>query len=278
MSDRQTPELVLYAGCLPAIPFRQFVGAAASSGFTGVTMWPLMYRRAQSREGLTPSEMRAVADDAGVTVTCVEGCGDWLPLNEDGPTTNIFRVEWSRHHFFQAALELGADTVVASDMTGGRFSHQQAVEGFGQLCADAASHGLRIALEFIGFSEIKDLGSAWAIVRDGQATNAALVFDVCHFRRGGSTLQQLQEVPAHLITEVQLGDGPKIAPDDLLNEAMYGRTLPGTGEFELTELLTALDAHGVSARTGPEVYLPEGTDVPDATAVALMEATRRVLN
>jgi 4-hydroxyphenylpyruvate dioxygenase len=277
VNDRATRGLVLYAGCLPAVPFRQFVGAAASAGFAGVTMWPLMYRRALSREDLTPLEMRAVADDAGIAVTCVEGCGDWLPLNEAGPKANIFRVEWTRHDFFRTALELGADTVVASDMTGGQFSHQQAVDGFGQLCTDAASHGLKVALEFIGFSEIKDLGSAWAILRDSNAANASLVFDVCHFRRGGSTLQQLTEVPALLITDVQLGDGTAEAPEDLLNEAMYGRTLPGTGDFAVADLLAALAARGVSANSGPEVYLPEGTDAPFATAATLMEATRRVL-
>jgi len=268
---------VLYAGCLPAVPFRGFIGAAASAGFSAVSMWPLMYRRAQSREGLTPVEMRAVAAEAGVRVACFESCGDWLPLNEDGPTNNVFRVEWSRHDFFQAAMELGADTVAASDMTGGTFSHQQSVDGFAQLCADAESHGLLVALEFIGFSGIKDLATAWSIVRDSRAANARLVFDVCHFRRGGSTLEQLRDVPPHLITDIQLADGPTSAPDDLLNEAMYGRTLPGTGDFAVADLLAALDAHGVTGRIGPEIFLPEGTEAPDATAAMLIEATRQVL-
>jgi 4-hydroxyphenylpyruvate dioxygenase len=279
MSDRgPAHELVLYAGCLPAVPFRQFVDAAASASFTAVTLWPLMYRRALSREGLTPADMRAAADDASVGVSCLEGCGDWLPLSGEAPRNNIFRVEWSRDDFFRVALELGADTVVASDMTGGAFTHQQAVDGFGRLCEDAAQHGLQVALEFISFSGIPDVASAWDIVRDAAAPNARLVFDVCHYRRGGSSAEQLALVPPHLISDVQVADGAAVAPPDLMDEAMFHRALPGHGAFGVAEVMRSLTAAGVSARVGPELYLAEGTDAPGPTAVELMNATTAVLS
>jgi hypothetical protein len=91
VTDSVARELVLYAECLPATPFRELVGAAAAAGFDAITTWPLIYRRAQSREGLDPSTMRRIAEDAGIRITDIDPCGDWLPASagdddDDGPT------------------------------------------------------------------------------------------------------------------------------------------------------------------------------------------------
>jgi len=58
-------ELVLYAGCLAGTPFPKYVACAAESGFDAVTVWPLMYRRAISREGLDPATMRRIFINEG---------------------------------------------------------------------------------------------------------------------------------------------------------------------------------------------------------------------
>jgi sugar phosphate isomerase/epimerase len=112
-------ELVLYAGCLPATPFRDLVAAAADAGFDAITVWPLTYQRAISREGLGPTTMRQVVDDAGIRVTDLDPCGDWVPIRTVDDVPAPFRARWRRHHFFEAAAALGADTIVAVDLGGG---------------------------------------------------------------------------------------------------------------------------------------------------------------
>jgi len=272
-------ELVLYAGCLPATPFREFVAAAASAEFDAITLWPLMYRRAQSREGLDPATMRRIVDDAGLRITDIDSCGDWLPAPvAGGDVQPAFRSVWSRHEFFAAAAALGADTLVAVHLTGDDTSHDLAVEGFASLCDDAAEHGLRIALEFIPFSGVRDLAAGWSIVRESGRANSGLVFDVCHVVRSGSDTGLLQSIPAERILSVQLGDGSLAAPADLVDEAMYHRALPGDGEFGVGALLGQLCGLGVRSRVGPELYQTGWSQRPAAEVAAdLMDATRRIL-
>jgi sugar phosphate isomerase/epimerase len=273
-------ELVLYVGCLPATPFREYIAAAAAAGFDAVTVWPLTYRRAISREGLDPATMRTIAEDAGLRITDVDSCGDWVPAPEvamDVPT--IFRSLWKRPDFFDAAENLGADTIVAVHITGGDLAHDVAVEGFGRLCDEAAEHGLRVALEFLPFSGIPDLPTAWSVVRDVARPNGGLVLDVCHLRRSRWDGGTLSSIPPDRIFGIQLGDGPTEAPADLREEAMFHRMLPGEGAFSVADVLGRLTELGVRAPIGPELYQRIWSERPaQEVASDLMAATRAVLS
>jgi sugar phosphate isomerase/epimerase len=282
MTDATTgpaTELVLYAGCLPATPFRDFVGAAAGAGFDAISMWPLMYRRAESREGLDPATMRGMVVDAGLHVTDIDSCADWLPPpsgGTDAPTP--FRSVWKRPQFFDAAAALGADCIVAVHLTGGEVEHGVAVAGFASLCDDAAKHGLRVALEFMPFSGIPDLASAWSIVDEAGRRNGGLVVDVCHLVRSGGDETALRQVPPDRIFSVQLGDGPAQPPTDLVDEAMYHRADPGDGDFDVAGFLARLAHDGVRTRVGPELYRAGWSERdPSLVALDLMAATQRVL-
>lgn len=273
-------EVVLYGGCLPAVPFRELVVAAAAAGFDALSVWPLMYRRAISREGLTPEGMRAVVDDAGVRVTDLDPCGDWLPSrDEQGDRATPFRSIWTRHDFFDAAAALGADTIVAVDLTGGPVAADVAVEGFAALCDDAAEHGLRVALEFMPFSGIPDLAAAWHVVATTGRDNGGIVLDACHLARSGGAPASVAAVPADRVFAVQLADGPAHAPDDLMDEAMFHRAAPGDGDFDIAGLVARLEGMGVRTRVGPELYRRGWSERPPADVAAdLMIATRRVLD
>jgi sugar phosphate isomerase/epimerase len=275
-------ELVLYGGSLPATPLRDLAAAAASAGFDAITLWPLMYRRALSREGLTPADIRALLTDHGVRVTDLDPCTDWLPVGPGGATAGPFKAEWTRHQFFDLAAEVGADTLTAVHLTGGTVDHDVAVEGYGQLCDDAAEHGLVVALEFMPFSGIPDLAAGWGIVGEADRPNGGLVIDVNHVRRSGSDLGLLDEIPPGMVRCVQLGDGPATPPgstnEALLDEAMYHRRIPGEGDFDVAGFLRTLDAHGVRTRVGPEIFQERWRDQPAAdTAAELMAGTLRVL-
>jgi sugar phosphate isomerase/epimerase len=271
-------DLVLYAGSMPATPYRDLVAAAAGAGFDALSIWPLMYRRAQSREGLDPATMRAIADDAGVRITDLDPCGDWLPAGPDAPTEPIFRADWGRRQFFEAAAVLGADTLVAVHLTGGSVDRAFATDAFGTLCDDAAAHGLRVALEFMPFSGLPDLAAGWAVVEGAGRSNGGLVFDVCHFVRSGGGADLLRSIPADRIFSIQLADGPAVAPADLVDEAMFHRAPPGEGEMGVAAILAGLAEHGVRARVGPELYQRRWAEMPAAeVASLLMAATRSVL-
>jgi sugar phosphate isomerase/epimerase len=269
-------ELVLCAGCLPATPFRDLVAAASTAGFDAITLWPLVYRRAQSREGLDPAAMRALVDDAGLRVTELDAVTDWLPAP---PDDGGGRPSWSRHEFFAAAEVMGADAVVAATVSPEPVAVDAAVEGFARLCADAAEHGLRVLLEFVAFSGIPDAGTAWRIVDDVGDPSAGLVVDLCHHVRSGGDDAALRRIPAERIVTVQLGDGPARPPSDLYDEARWHRADPGAGDFDLAARLAAMARDGVRARVGPELYRAGWSERdPAIVAADLYAATRRVLD
>ncbi|MGD9794923.1 MAG: sugar phosphate isomerase/epimerase family protein [Acidimicrobiia bacterium] len=275
-------ELVLYAGCLPATPFREYVDAAASAGWNAISIWPHMYRRAMSREGLDVATMRRIVRDAGIKLTDLDSCGSWLPApvakagEAEAPKT--MRSLWTTQEFIDVAVALEADTLVAVHLSGEKIEHQVAVDGLGTLCDAAGAAGLRVALEFIPFSGIVDLRTAISIVNDVGRNNLGYVVDVCHVRRSHSDLALLAEVPADKVFSVQLGDGVREMPTDLIDEAMYHRGDPGSGDFDVPGFVAALAARGVSTRVGPEIYRRGFSERPARDVAAdLIASTRAAL-
>ena len=243
------------AGCLARTPFRVQAAAAAAAGFDSVTIWPNIWRHARRRDSLTLADMRAILDDSGLTLTDVDGCFDWVPVSSEperigGPLRR--RVDREEH--FEVCVALGGTTVVAVHLTDAGLDLGRDVEGFAALCDDAASRGLRVALEFFPFSNVPDLRTAWRIVSEAGRPNGGLVVDLGHHVRSGRDDELLARIPSDRIYTVQLADGPADAPADLAHEAMYHRMMPGTGEFGVTAFVSMLDAMGVRAPCGPELY------------------------
>jgi sugar phosphate isomerase/epimerase len=276
------PELMLCAGCVPAAPFVELTAAASGAGFEAISIWPLMYRRATTREGLDPVTMRRIVEDHGIRISDLDACGAWLPEPSDAPEVpNMFRSLWQREEFFDVAGALAIESLTAAHLTGGDVDRDIAIEGFAALCDDAAAHGMTVALEFMPFSGIPDLASAEAIVAGAGRSNGGLVLDLCHLVRSGGGIEDVAGLAPGRIFSIQLGDGRRVAPADLREEAMFHRDLPGAGEFGLAELVAAALARStdsVRVRIGPEVY-QRGFSERDPRVVSadLMEATRQVL-
>jgi sugar phosphate isomerase/epimerase len=243
------------AGCLARTPFRELVPAAASAGFASVTIWPNIWRHALRRDSLTLADMRAMLDGAGLTLTDVDACFDWVPASS-APGPGPMRQRVAREEFFDVCVALGGTTVVAVHQTDAGLDLHRDVAGFAALCDDAAARGLRVVLEFVPFSNVPDLNTAWQIIDEAARPNAGLVLDLGHYVRSGRDDALLARIPPDRVYTVQLCDGPLAAPADLVHEAMYQRMMPGTGEFGVAAFVDQLHAMGVRASYGPELYQP----------------------
>ncbi len=256
--------LTLMAGSLARTPFREQVAAAAAAGFGAMTGWPNVWRHAQRKDGLSLTDMRRLLTDNGIALTDVDACSDWAaPSDVDVPLPSASRAE-----FFDACVALGGSTVVAVHPILARPVTAMDIAGFGELCDQAAAHGLRVALEFMPFSGVPDLATALRVLNEVDRPNAGLVVDLAHLARGGGKPEDLRDIPAERVFTVQLADGPRAAPEDLLDEAMLHRQLPGHGDFPLTECLQTLASIGVRAPAGAEVYRPDCADRPPVEVAA----------
>ena len=199
---------------------------------------------------------------AGVTVCNLEV----FPLDRDG---DLARFEEGLR--VGAALGAPRATVHIHDVA----DLAAAAERFAAFSTAASGHGIVAGLEFNGFSAVKDIASAAAIVR--AAGCGALVLDVLHLMRNGADLAALGR-NADLVGYAQLCDGPlAIDPAEAWREAVRERRLPGDGEFPLAAILSRLGGDIVIEAEIPQAAARKaGVDAFERARRAV-EAVRSVL-
>lgn len=140
----------------------------------------------------------------------------------------------------ETAAELGAKHVLTSAY--GKDQARIAAQ-FAQLCQLAQPLGLTVDLEFMPFSDVKDLQQAHALVKQVACPNAGILIDTLHFDRSPSTLEQLDAIPKTLFHYAQLSDAPHIdAPttEQLLFAARQERLYLGEGVIAVRQIMARL--------------------------------------
>jgi sugar phosphate isomerase/epimerase len=139
----------------------------------------------------------------------------------------------------EASAELGAAIMVATCTDQ---DHARWTQFIGRVCEEAGKHGLKVALEFVPFSQCRTIEAGSAIVRNVGASNFGLLIDPLHLARSGGSPADIGKVDPKHIVFVQLCDAAAKAPpfEGLPNEARTGRFYPGDGALPLYDFLDAL--------------------------------------
>ena len=167
----------------------------------------------------------------------------------------------------------------AVDVFGGTWSLDEAAAAFAGLCDRAAEHGLLVHLEFLPWSRIPDLATAWQVVREADRPNGGLMLDAWHYFRSTPDGALLRSIPGASILGVQLCDAPAVAEANPLHATLHERLLPGDGELALRTLLADLRATGTTAPIGVEVFSDVLAALPPEEAGRLAgQSLRAVLN
>lgn len=139
----------------------------------------------------------------------------------------------------EATVALGCDTLVAtcSDPDHGRWA-----EFMRRYCAAAAQARIRIALEFVPFSEARDVATARRLLTAVDMPNFGILADALHLSRSGGKPADLRLLPPERIFFAQLCDAVATIPpkDGLAHEARTGRLFPGQGALPLADFIDAL--------------------------------------
>ena len=115
---------------------------------------------------------------------------------------------------------------------------------FARYCAAANEAGIRVALEFLPYSGVRNVDEAMRVVVDSGAANAGVLVDALHLDRSGGSVADIARIPPDRITFAQLCDarqwtGPR-TNERLLTEARTARLPAGTGDLPLFDFLDAL--------------------------------------
>jgi sugar phosphate isomerase/epimerase len=167
------------------------------------------------------------------------------------------------------AARLGAsDLLVAgNDPDEGRL-----VNSFGAFCDLAAGYGLSASIEFMPWTDARDLVQAACIVAAADRDNGGVLIDPFHFSRSRSRVEDIATIPPQRLHFMQFCDVPAAIPptmDAILAEARSERLFPGEGGVDLLSLLRAMPRD-----------VPLSVEVPTHTlarTVPAVERARRAL-
>ncbi|WP_417662335.1 sugar phosphate isomerase/epimerase family protein [Pseudomonas sp.] len=148
---------------------------------------------------------------------------------------------------FRWLIEVGAEFTASELLVAGNDPDEaRLIDNFALLCDLAKPYGLNPHLEFMPWTDARDLDQALRIVEAAGRSNGCVLVDAFHFDRSASSLEQLARVDPACMRYAQLCDvlGPR--PDDMaeiLRQARSERRFPGEGDCDLHGLLHALPAH-----------------------------------
>jgi sugar phosphate isomerase/epimerase len=254
-------DLSLASGVLPEFGAVDVIEAGAAAGYDAVGLWvdPLDWTAQHTREA------KAALAATGMPVLAVEVV--WIK-----PDTALD----DHRRILDIGAELGAANVlcVSSAPEVGT-----TVEHLSALCRHAEGSGMRVALEFGIFTEVRDLAQALAVLdRVGHPLRAVLV-DPIHVDRSGTTLGQIAALDPALLPYAQFCDARAERPDPadfaaVITDAIDLREQAGEGVLPLADLLAALPASIPLSIELRSAALRAGFPDPVARARAVIEATR----
>lgn len=254
----------LASGVLPEFDAETVIAAAAEAGFDDAGLWiePHVWTPARLR-----SARQAIAA-SGVGVIDVEVI--WI--KPDSATDDHRKT-------IDIGAELGAKNAlcVISDPEIAR-----AGDRYAALCAHAGGAGLRLALEFGIFTEVKTVAMARGIVEAARNPAAAILVDPIHIDRSGATIDDIAAIPRDLLPYAQFCDAAADRPDPddfdaIIADAVDLRHQLGDGVLPLAGILRALPRDIPLSMELRSKALRDRYPEPVPRARAVLQATRRWL-
>jgi sugar phosphate isomerase/epimerase len=181
----------------------------------------------------------------------------------------IFRIKPdTRVDDYEAALATAARLGASELLVAGNDPDEaRLTDGFAAFCDLAASYGLGASLEFMPWTDARDLKQAARIVERTARDNAGVLIDPFHLSRSRSRIEDIAAIPPSQLHFMQFCDVPAEIPpsmDEILAEARAERLFPGEGGVDLLALLRAVPRN-----------LPLSVEVPAHTLARTVGATER---
>ena len=227
---------------------------ARKVGFSGLGIWHADLQHVL--ETRTLREMKRDFDDNGLQYLELEFLMEWFLDSGDERRRASDEI---RALLFDAANAFDAHHIKVGNIPGIPAELSQLTESFGELCAHAAEHtDAKIVYEFMPFDvNVRDIDTAWKIVAGAGAENGGLAIDTWHMSKLGIAPGDLRRIPLAYLSWVELSDGRLEDMDDLVNETVNHRNLPGEGELDLRAYVVACRDQGYAGPWGVEVLSDE---------------------
>ncbi|HEY5189308.1 MAG TPA: sugar phosphate isomerase/epimerase [Solirubrobacteraceae bacterium] len=239
--------------------WRDRCAEAARVGFQGLGLWHADIEHQLETRSL--AEMKEIFDAAGLRYLQVEFLADFFVAPEDPLRAES---DQRRRLLFDTAAAFDAHHIKVGNIPGTPCELSRLTEAFGELCQDAADHtAATVVYEFMPFDvNVNTLESALEVVQGAAQANGGLAIDTWHMAKLGIEPDALREVPLEYLSWVELSDGMVQNMDDLIEETVNHRRLPGEGEFDLPAYVAVCQEIGYTQPWGVEVLSAELRSLP----------------
>lgn len=237
---------------------REAAEAAVEAGFTEASVWAFQL---------------AGIEGVDLHVTALEAALAWAAGTDA-------EADAEADQLCALASDLGSSKLLAVTLDPALPDVDVARQRLGRLVARAEEVGAQVCVEFLPWSGIPDLASAWKLV-EPLGPGAGIVIDTWHWVRqpGGPNLDLLATIPGDRIGYVQACDVAPIPQGDAMTEAMSARLLPGEGVVDFGALVSVLRDIGAEPFVATEIFNPGIVAANGAlgAAKAMREAASSVL-
>lgn len=216
--------------CIGEVPLAERFAAAKGAGFPDVGI-SVRWMKVWLEDGHTLDELDTLIDVAGVRIAELEAIR--VMKAEQDPLEDLAA---------ELAERLHPDRLQAIGPYEGTLD--DAAQRAGRVADRFAAWGVEVVLEPLPFTNMKTPADAAAIILRADRPNLSMCLDIWHLYRNELPLSHLDGLWPYIST-VQFNDGAIVSefPDDLREDCLLNRRVPGEGEFDLVGLIRARNAH-----------------------------------
>jgi sugar phosphate isomerase/epimerase len=220
-------------------PLRDRCEAASRAGWSGIGL--LLDDLEYSIEKYGLSGVKKILDDTGMKYFELEFLMDWYLDGEVRAKSDSCRRRFTElgGELGMRNLKIGANPFDESPVD---FAHM--TDEFAKLCEDVATVGATVAIEFMPFSRIRNVGDALKIAGGANQPNGGLMVDHWHVARAGTPYSEVAQIPARFITGVELDDVGAQVKGTLFEDSSFSRQLCGEGAGDCPAFIDALEQAG----------------------------------
>lgn len=255
-------------------PLEKAILAAEEAGFEGFDLWRQNleeYLKAKSIKDLV--KLFASIRIKPVCLTGIEKCMQTTPDEFEKTKRRIISL-------FEILKELSVDTVVINEPNM-RWDYQKsskiAVERVKQLSEMAIKYDIKLALEYLGFSDfINCMKRALAICDEVKSKNAGLLVDTYHMYKAGDQLSELEKIPYGSIFFAHIANILDISREKITDA---DREYPFEGKLDLLPILKLLESRGYNDYLSVELFRKDyWEEDPLKVARLARESTIKLIN
>lgn len=216
--------------CIDDVPLDVRCRAAKEAGFAEIGL-SLRWMQGWLDDGHTLDELDATLTEYGLTVGELEAVR--VLGEEPDPREELAAVLAA--HLRPARLQSIGPYEGSLD---------DAAERAGRVADRFAAWGVEVVLEPLPFTNMRTPADAAAIIERADRPNLSMCMDVWHLYRNDLPMSHLDGLWPYIST-VQFNDGAIRCeyPDDLREDCLLNRRIPGEGEFDLVGLIRERNAH-----------------------------------